>query len=293
MKGIVLAGGAGTRLHPMTIGVSKQLLPVYDKPMIYYPLSVLMLAGIREILVISTPADLPAFKRLLGSGEELGVRFEYAEQPRPEGLAQAFLIGKDFIGDDDVCLVLGDNIFYGQGFSHMLRGAARRVREKNAATVFAYPVKDPRRYGVVTIGDEGKALKIEEKPVNPESDTAVTGLYFYPNDVVDIARNVRPSSRGELEITSVNNAYLEQGRLEVTVFGRGFAWLDTGTVDSLMDASNFIQAVQNRQGFKVAVLEEIAFRQGWIDGEQLMLLGRRLCNNEYGEYLIKLADRLR
>ncbi len=289
MKGIVLAGGAGTRLHPMTLGVSKQLLPVYDKPMIYYPLSVLMLSGIREILVISTPADLPAFRRLLGSGEELGVRFEYAEQPRPEGLAQAFIIGEDFIGDDAVCLVLGDNIFYGQGFSRMLRIAARRANDMAVATVFAYPVKDPRRYGVVTIGDEGKALKIEEKHENQERDTADTGLYLYPNDVVEIARRVKPSARGELEITSVNNAYLANDRLAVEVFGRGFAWLDTGTVDSLMDASNFIQAVQNRQGFKVAVLEEIAFRQGWIDGAQLVGLGQRLRNNEYGEYLMKLG----
>lgn len=290
MKGIVLAGGAGTRLHPMTLGVSKQLLPVYDKPMIYYPVSVLMLAGIREILIISTPDDLPAFRRLLGSGEDIGVRFEYAEQPRPEGLAQAFIIGEEFIGDDDVCLVLGDNIFYGQGFSGMLSGATRTAQEQREATVFAYPVKDPRRYGVVTIGDEGRALKIEEKPKNPESDFAVVGLYFYPNDVVKVAKEVRPSARGELEITSVNMAYLEQKRLNVKVFGRGFAWLDTGTVDSLMDASNFIQAVQNRQGFKVAVLEEIAYRQGWIDGEQLVKLGERLRNNDYGEYLIALGS---
>jgi len=289
MKGIVLAGGAGTRLNPVTLGVSKQLIPIYDKPMIYYPLSVLMLAGIRDILIISTPHDLPAFRRLLGDGSALGVRFSYAEQPRPEGLAQAFLIGREFIGDDSVCLVLGDNIFYGQGFSKMLRSATVIAETHDEATVFAYPVKDPRRYGVVTIGDEGHALKIEEKPLNPESDDAVVGLYFYPNDVVDIAAKVKPSARGELEITSVNNAYLEQNRLVVKRFGRGFAWLDTGTVDSLMEASNFIQAVQNRQGFKVAVLEEIAFRQGWIDAGQLDLLGQAMKNNDYGEYLINLA----
>lgn len=293
MKGIVLAGGSGTRLNPMTLGVSKQLLPVYDKPMIYYPLSVLMLAGIREILIISTPDDLPAFRRLLGDGHELGVVFEYAEQPRPEGLAQAFIIGERFIGDDDVCLVLGDNIFYGQGFSRMLRDATRIASLQREATVFAYPVKDPRRYGVVTIGDEGRALKIEEKPDKPESDFAVVGLYFYPNDVVKVAKTVTPSARGELEITSVNMAYLDEKRLNVKVFGRGFAWLDTGTVDSLMDASNFIQAVQNRQGFKVAVLEEIACRQGWIDGEQLIKLGSRMRNNDYGEYLVKLGEDFR
>lgn len=289
MKGIVLAGGAGTRLNPITKGISKQLIPVYDKPMIFYPVSVLMLAGIREILIISTPQDLPAFRRLLGTGEELGVRFHYAEQPRPEGLAQAFVIGREFVGDDSVCLVLGDNIFYGQGFSAMLRDAAEIADVRNEATVFAYPVKDPRRYGVVTIGDEGRAIKIEEKPQHPESDDAVVGLYFYPNDVVDIAANVKPSARGELEITSVNNAYLEQRRLNVKRFGRGFAWLDTGTIDSLMEASNFIQAVQNRQGFKVAVLEEIAFRQGWIDASQLLSLGEEARNNEYGQYLINLA----
>lgn len=290
MKGIVLAGGAGTRLHPVTLGISKQLIPIYDKPMIYYPVSVLMLAGIREILIISTPQDLPAFRRLLGTGEQLGVNFSYAEQPRPEGLAQAFIIGRDFIGDDSVCLVLGDNIFYGQGFSTMLRSATLIADTQNEATVFAYPVKDPRRYGVVTIGEEGRAVKIEEKPRHPESDDAVVGLYFYPNDVVDVAANVTPSARGELEITSVNMAYLEQNRLNVKRFGRGFAWLDTGTVDSMMEAANFIQAVQNRQGFKVAVLEEIAFRQGWIDAHRLLALGGVCKNNDYGEYLIKVAN---
>lgn len=274
----------------MTKGVSKQLLPIYDKPMIYYPLSVLMLAGIREILIISTPQDLPAFRRLLGDGSEYGVSFSYAEQPRPEGLAQAFIIGKEFIGDDSVCLVLGDNIFYGQGFTRMLREATNIAEQMNEATIFAYPVKDPRRYGIVTIGEEGHAIKIVEKPDEPESDFAVVGLYFYPNDVVRVANNVRPSARGELEITSVNNIYLDQRRLNVRRFGRGFAWLDTGTVDSLMDASSFIQAVQNRQGFKVAVLEEIAYRQGWISADRLRSLGETMKNNEYGEYLIKLAN---
>lgn len=289
MKGIVLAGGAGTRLNPITKGISKQLVPIYDKPMIYYPVSVLMLAGIREILIISTPEDLPAFRRLLGTGDEFGVKFSYAEQPRPEGLAQAFIIGKEFIADDDVCLVLGDNIFYGQGFTGMLRDATAIARDRNEATVFAYPVKDPQRYGVVTIGPDGRATKIEEKPQHPESDNAVVGLYFYPNDVVKIAAEVKPSARGELEITSVNNAYLAQKRLNVKRFGRGFAWLDTGTIDSLMEAANFIQAIENRQGFKVAVLEEIAFRLGWISASRLEELGQAMRNNDYGQYLINLA----
>ena len=290
MKGIVLAGGSGTRLYPMTRGVSKQMIPIYDKPMIYYPVSVLMLAGIRDILIISTPTDLPSFRRLLGDGSEIGVRFSYAEQPRPEGLAQAFIIGRDFIGDDSVCLVLGDNIFYGQGFTGMLRDAGRIASERNEATVFAYPVKDPRRYGIVTIGPDGHALKIVEKPYEPESHFAVVGLYFYPNDVVKIAQQVRPSARGELEITSVNNEYLRQQRLNVKQFGRGFAWLDTGTVDSLMEASSFIQAIQNRQGFKVAALEEVAFRQGWIDADRLRSLAAPMLNNDYGTYLAALAD---
>ena len=290
MKGIVLAGGSGTRLYPMTRGVSKQMIPIYDKPMIYYPVSVLMLAGIRDILIISTPDDLPSFRRLLGDGSEIGVRFSYAEQPRPEGLAQAFIIGRDFIGDDSVCLVLGDNIFYGQGVTGMLRDAGRIASERNEATVFAYPVKDPRRYGIVTIGPDGHALKIVEKPSEPESNFAVVGLYFYPNDVVKIAQQVRPSARGELEITSVNNEYLRQQRLNVKQFGRGFAWLDTGTVDSLMEASSFIQAIQNRQGFKVAALEEVAFRQGWIDADRLRALAAPMLHNDYGTYLAALAD---
>ena len=289
MKGSVLAGGSGTRLDPITKGISKQLIPVYDKPMVYYPISVLMLAGIKEILIISTPTDLPMFKRLLGDGNELGVKFEYAEQPRPEGLAQAFIIGKDFIGDDDACLVLGDNIFYGQGFTAMLIDALN-IAKNNEATVFAYPVLDPQRYGVVTLDENGKAIEIEEKPAKPKSNKAVVGLYFYPNDVTKIAAEVKPSARGELEITSVNEAYMKQGRLNVKCFGRGFAWLDTGTIDSLMEASSFIEAIEKRQGLKVAALEEIAFRRGFIDAEQLRKLAEPMKNNEYGQYLLRLAD---
>lgn len=290
MKGIVLAGGSGTRLYPITKGISKQLIPVYDKPMIYYPVSVLMLAGIKEILIISTPEDIPMFERLLGTGHEIGVRFTYAVQPRPEGLAQAFIIGRDFIGDDDVCLVLGDNIFYGQGFTKMLVEAKETAAKKNEATVFAYPVKDPERYGVVTLDETGHAVEIVEKPAHPKSDKAVVGLYFYPNDVVKIAAEVRPSARGELEITSVNDAYLRQGRLNVACFGRGFAWLDTGTVDSLMEASNFIEAIQKRQGFHVASLEEIAYRRGFIDADTLRRIAAPMAKNDYGQYLLKLAD---
>lgn len=289
MKGIVLAGGSGTRLYPITKGISKQLIPVYDKPMVYYPISVLMLAGIKEILIISTPTDLPMFKRLLGDGKELGVTFEYAEQPRPEGLAQAFLIGEQFIGNDDVCLVLGDNIFYGQRFSSMLMDALN-IASKNEATVFAYPVIDPQRYGVVSLDENGKAIDIEEKPANPKSDKAVVGLYFYPNDVVEVAKNVKPSARGELEITSVNEYYMKQGRLNVKCFGRGFAWLDTGTIDSLMEASSFIEAIEKRQGLRVAALEEIAYRRGFIDAQQLLNLAEPMKANEYGQYLIRLAN---
>ena len=289
MKGIVLAGGSGTRLYPITKGISKQLVPVYDKPMIYYPISTLMLAGIRDILIISTPDDLPQFKRLLGSGEEIGLNFSYAEQPRPEGLAQAFLIGEEFIGKDDVCLVLGDNIFYGQGFTGMLRNAARNAAEGQAG-IFAYPVKDPHRYGVVTVTDDWKATSIEEKPSQPKSNLAVVGLYFYPNSVVEIARGLKPSARGELEITSVNEAYLNMGSLSVQRLGRGFAWLDTGTIDSLAEASDFVASIEKRQGFQVAALEEISFRQGWIDAAALRRLAEPMKANEYGQYLLALAD---
>lgn len=289
MKGIVLAGGSGTRLYPMTRAVSKQLLPVYDKPMVYYPISVLMLAGIRDILIISTPDDLPAFRRLLGDGSRFGIRFDYAEQPRPEGLAQAFIIGRQFIGDDAACLVLGDNIFYGQGFTGMLKRAVESATQ-GEAVVFAYPVPDPERYGVVTVDDGGRAVSIVEKPKHPESNLAVTGLYFYPNDVVDIAARVKPSARGELEITSVNEAYLNQGRLSVERFGRGFAWLDTGTIDSLNEAAGFIAAIEKRQSVQVASLEEIAFRKGWIDACELRELAAPMAANPYGQYLLNLAD---
>lgn len=289
MKGIVLAGGSGTRLYPITKGVSKQLLPIFDKPMIYYPISVLMLAEIRDILIISTPHDLPGFQRLLGDGSDYGVNFSYAEQPSPDGLAQAFIIGEEFIGEDSVCLVLGDNIFYGQSFSRML-AQAKDLADKDTATLFAYAVKDPERYGVVTFDKEDKPVNIIEKPLKPESNYAVTGLYFYPNDVVQIAKGITPSARGELEITSVNQAYLEQQRVEVMKFGRGFAWLDTGTPESMHDAANFIQSIQNRQGVQVASLEEIAFRKGWITAEQLKDLAEPMKKNEYGQYLLRLAE---
>ncbi len=290
MKGIVLAGGSGSRLYPITKGISKQLIPIYDKPMIYYPISVLMLAGIRDILIISTPQDLPMFKRLLGSGEDIGVNFSYAEQPSPDGLAQAFIIGREFIGNDDVCMVLGDNIFSGHGLSTMLRRALANAEEKREATIFAYPVTDPQRYGVVTLDENGYATKIVEKPTEPESNLAVVGLYFYPNDVVKIAAEVKPSARGELEITSVNDAYLQQHRLNVEYFGRGFAWLDTGTTDSLTEASNFIETIQKRQGFYIAALEEIAYRRGFISADQLRTLALALGKNNYANYLLSIAN---
>ncbi|MBO7141888.1 MAG: glucose-1-phosphate thymidylyltransferase RfbA [Bacteroidales bacterium] len=290
MKGIILAGGSGTRLYPITKAISKQLLPVYDKPMIYYPLSTLMLAGIREILIISTPQDLPLFERLLGSGEDLGLKFSYVEQPRPEGLAQAFILGKDFIGDDSACLVLGDNIFYGHGLPNLLKDARKNVEEKNIATVFGYQVTDPERYGVIAFDKEGRATSIEEKPAHPKSNYAVVGLYFYPNDVVKIASEIKPSARGELEITTVNQCYLEQNRIGVELMGRGFAWLDTGTHESLNEAGSFIQTIETRQGLKISCVEEIAYKLGYISAEKLKQLATPLAKNGYGQYLLKLAE---
>ena len=290
MKGIVLAGGSGTRLYPITKGVSKQMLPIFDKPMIYYPISVLMLAGIREILIISTPTDLPGFKRLLGDGSDFGVRFEYAEQPSPDGLAQASIIGEEFVGNDSVCLVLGDNIFHGSGFSALLKEAVRTAEEDQKATVFGYYVSDPERYGVAEFDKEGNCLSIEEKPQHPKSNYAVVGLYFYPNKVVDVAKNIKPSARGELEITTVNQEFLQEGELKVQTLGRGFAWLDTGTHDSLSEASTFIEVIEKRQGLKVACLEGIALRKGWITADQLRELAKPMLKNQYGQYLLKLAE---
>ena len=290
MKGIVLAGGSGTRLYPITKGVSKQLLPVYDKPMVYYPLSALLLAGIREILVISTPEDLPGFRRLLGDGSDYGVRIDYAAQPSPDGLAQAFLIGEDFLGGDSACLVLGDNIFYGSGFTGLLREAVRTAEEDGKATVFGYRVDDPGRYGVAEFDDKGNCLSIEEKPAHPKSNYAVVGLYFYPNKVVDVAKSIKPSARGELEITSVNQCFLQSGELKVQTLQRGFAWLDTGTHDSLAEASIFVEVIEKRQGLKIACLEGIAYRNGWITADKLRALAEPMLRNQYGQYLLKLLD---
>ena len=293
MKGIVLAGGSGTRLYPITKGISKQLMPIYDKPMVYYPISVLMLAGIREILIISTPHDLPGFKRLLGDGSDYGVRFEYAEQPSPDGLAQAFTIGADFIGDDTACLVLGDNIFHGAGFTGMLKEAVRTAEEEKKATVFGYWVNDPERYGVAEFDKEGNCLSIEEKPANPKSNYAVVGLYFYPNKVVEVAKHIKPSARGEYEITTVNQEFLADGELKVQTLGRGFAWLDTGTHDSLSEASTYIEVLEKRQGLKIACLEAIAYRQGWITEERMCELAQPMIKNQYGQYLLKVIDEIK
>lgn len=292
MKGIVLAGGSGTRLYPITKGVSKQMLPIYDKPMIYYPISVLMLAGIRDILIISTPHDLPGFKRLLGDGSDYGVNFSYAEQPSPDGLAQAFIIGEEFIGDDCACLVLGDNIFHGAGFSNILKTAVKDAEENNKATVFGYWVSDPERYGVAEFDDEGNCLSIEEKPAQPKSNYAVVGLYFYPNKVVEVAKSIKPSARGELEITTVNQTFLNDGELKVQTLGRGFAWLDTGTHDSLSEASTFIEVIEKRQGLKIACLEGIAYRQGWITAEKMREVAQPMIKNQYGQYLLRVIDEL-
>ena len=293
MKGIVLAGGSGTRLYPITKGVSKQMLPIFDKPMIYYPISVLMIAGIRDILIISTPQDLPAFRRLLGDGSDFGVKFEYAEQPSPDGLAQAFLIGEDFIGDDSVCLVLGDNIFHGAGLTEKLKNAVKAAEQESKATVFGYWVSDPERYGVAEFDTNGNCLSIEEKPEHPRSNYAVVGLYFYPNKVVSVAHTIKPSARGELEITTVNQRFLADGELKVQTLGRGFAWLDTGTHDSLSEASTFIEVIEKRQGLKIACLEGIAYRKGWIDEEKMRQLAQPMLKNQYGQYLLKVIDELK